>query len=250
MSQKLSEKVALVTGGNSGIGLATAKRFVAEGAYVFITGRRQPELDAAVKEIGKNVTGIQSDVSNLADLDRLYATIEQEQGHLDVLFANAGGGQLIPLGSITEEHFDKTFNTNVKGLLFTVQKALPLMPEGASIVLNASTTSIKGTPAFSVYSATKAAVRSFARNWTLDLKDRQIRVNAVSPGVTPTPAYNLLGLSEEQLKEFVESQANNIPLGRVGTPDEIAKAVVFLASDDSSFVNGIELFVDGGMAQI
>jgi len=251
MSQKLSGKVALVTGGTSGIGLATAKRFVAEGAYVFITGRRQTELDAAVNEIGKNVTGIQSDVSNLADLDRLYATIKQEQGHLDVIFANAGGGELVPLGSITEEHFDKTFNTNVKGLLFTVQKALPLMPEGASIILNASTTSIMGTPAFSVYSATKAAVRSFARNWTLDLKDRQIRVNAVSPGFIPTPAYDLLwGLSEEQLKEFVASQANNIPLGRAGTPDEIAKAVVFLASDDSSFVNGIELFVDGGMAQI
>ncbi len=174
ISQKFSGKVALVTGGSSGIGLATAKRFVAEGAYVFITGRRQPELDAAVNEIGKNVTGIQSDVSNLADLDHLYATIEQEQGHLDVIFANAGGGELIPLGSITEEHFDKTFNTNVKGLLFTVQKALPLMPEGASIILNASTTSILGTPAFSVYSATKAAVRSFARNWILDLKDRQI----------------------------------------------------------------------------
>jgi NAD(P)-dependent dehydrogenase (short-subunit alcohol dehydrogenase family) len=251
ISQKLSEKVALVTGGSSGIGLATAKRFVAEGAYVFITGRRQPELDAAVNEIGKNVTGIQSDVSNLADLDHLYATIEQEQGHLDVIFANAGGGELIPLGSITEEHFDKTFNTNVKGLLFTVQKALPLMPEGASIILNASTTSIMGYPSFSVYSATKAAVRSFARNWTLDLKDRQIRVNVVSPGVIPTPAYSsLFGLSEEQLKEFVKSQANSIPLGRVGTPDEIAKAVVFLASDDSSFVNGIELFVDGGMAQI
>lgn len=250
MSQKLSDKVALVTGGTSGIGLATAKRFVAEGAYVFITGRRQTELDAAVNEIGKNVMGIQSDVSKLADLDRLYATIKQEQGHLDVIFANAGIGEFAPLGSITEEHFDKTFNTNVKGLLFTVQKALPLMPEGASVILNASTTSIKGTPAFSVYSATKAAVRSFARNWILDLKDRQIRVNAVSPGVVPTPGYNLLGLSEEQLKAFVESQASTIPLGRVGKPDEIAKAVVFLASDDSSFVNGIELFVDGGVAQI
>ncbi|MEH2354599.1 glucose 1-dehydrogenase [Nostoc sp.] len=250
MSQKLSDKVALVTGGTSGIGLATAKRFVAEGAYVFITGRRQTELDAAVNEIGKNVMGIQSDVSKLADLGRLYATIKQEQGHLDVIFANAGIGEFAPLGSITEEHFDKTFNTNVKGLLFTVQKALPLMPEGASVILNASTTSIKGTPAFSVYSATKAAVRSFARNWILDLKDRQIRVNAVSPGVVPTPGYNLLGLSEEQLKAFVESQASTIPLGRVGKPDEIAKAVVFLASDDSSFVNGIELFVDGGVAQI
>jgi NAD(P)-dependent dehydrogenase (short-subunit alcohol dehydrogenase family) len=258
MSQKLSEKVALVTGGTSGIGLATAKRFVAEGAYVFITGRRQPELDAAVKEIGKNVTGIQSDVSNLVDLvggaspleNRLYATIEQEQGHLDVLFANAGGGEVIPLGSISEEHFDKTFNTNVKGLLFTVQKALPLMPEGAAIILNASTASIVGTPAFSVYSATKAAVRSFARNWTLDLKEHKIRVNAISPGTVPTPGYDRFGLSDEELQTFTDSQAISIPLGRVGTPDEIAKAVVFLASDDSSFVNGIELFVDGGMAQI
>ncbi|MGH2413270.1 MAG: SDR family NAD(P)-dependent oxidoreductase, partial [Microcystaceae cyanobacterium] len=195
--KKLDGKVALVTGGNSGIGFATAKHFIAEGAYVFITGRRQPELDAAVKEIGKNVKGVQSDVSNLADLDRLFATIEQEQGRLDVLFANAGGGELAPLGSITEEHFDKTFNTNVKGLLFTVQKALPLMPEGASLILNASTASRKGTPAFSVYSATKAAVRSFARNWTLDLKERQIRVNAISPGVVPTPGYDHLGLSDE-----------------------------------------------------
>ena len=246
MSQKLSGKVALITGGTSGIGLATAKRFVAEGAYVFITGRRQLELDAAVDEIGKNVRGIQSDVSNLADLDRLCATIQQEQGRLDVLFANAGIGEFMPLGAITEEHFDKIFNTNVKGLLFTVQKALPLMPAGASIVLNASIAAFKGTPAFSVYGATKAAVRSFARTWILDLKDRQIRVNVVSPGVTPTPAYNLLGLGEE----YQEMAASNTPLGRVGTPDEIAKAVVFLASDDSSFVNGIELCVDGGLGQI
>lgn len=248
--KKLEGKVALITGGTSGIGLATAKQFVAEGAYVFITGRRQTELDTAVNAIGKNIRGVQSDVSNLTDLDRLFATIQQEQGHLDILFANAGVGEIAPLGSITEEHFDKTFNINVKGVLFTVQKALPLLPDGASIILNASIVSIKGTPAFSVYSATKAAVRSFARNWILDLKDRQIRVNAISPGVVPTPGYDLLGLSDEQLQEFITSQANTIPLGRVGTPDEIAKAVVFLASDDSSFVNGIELFVDGGMAQI
>ncbi|MEH2092616.1 glucose 1-dehydrogenase [Nostoc sp.] len=247
---KLEGKIALVTGGNSGIGLATAKQFVAEGAYVYITGRRQVELDTAVEAIGKNVTAVQSDVSNLADLDRLFATIKQEQGHLDIIFANAGGGQIAPLGAITEEHFDKTFNVNVKGLLFTVQKALPLLPEGASIILNASITSIKGTPAFSVYSATKAAVRSFARNWILDLRERKIRVNAISPGVVPTPGYDHLGLNDQQLQEFVDSQASTIPLGRVGTPDEIAKAVVFLASDDSSFVNGIELFVDGGMAQI
>jgi NAD(P)-dependent dehydrogenase (short-subunit alcohol dehydrogenase family) len=247
---KLAGKIALVTGGNSGIGLATAKRFVSEGAYVFITGRRQPELDAAVKLIGSGVTGIRGDVSNLADLDRVYTAIESEKGRLDILFANAGGGSLAPLGQITEEHFDKTFNTNVRGLLFTVQKALPLMPPGSSIILNASITSIKGTPAFSVYSATKAAVRSFARNWTLDLKERKIRVNAISPGVVPTPGYDLLGLTKEQVQAFVDSQVTAIPLGRVGTPDEIAKAVVFLASDDSSFVNGIELFVDGGGAQI
>ena len=249
-SQKLAGKIALVTGGTSGIGLATAKRFVSEGAHVFITGRRQTELDAAVKQIGNNVTGIRSDVSNLGDLDRVFDAIKKQKSRLDVLFANAGGGGLAPLGQITEEHFDKTFNTNVRGLLFTVQKALPLMPPGSSIVLNASTTSVKGTQAFSVYSATKAAVRSFARNWTLDLKDRQIRVNAVSPGVIPTPGYNLIGLTEEQVQGFIAAQVNNIPLGRVGVPDEIAKAVVFLASDDSSFVNGIELFVDGGMAQI
>ncbi|MDF5719686.1 MAG: SDR family oxidoreductase [Rhizonema sp. PD37] len=248
--RKLEGKIALITGGNSGIGLATAKQFVAEGAYVYITGRRQAELDAAVEAIGKNVTAVQSDVSNLADLDRLFAIIKQEQGHLDIIFANAGGGEIAPLGAITEEHFDKTFNINVKGLLFTVQKALPLLPEGASIILNASTASIKGTPAFSVYSATKAAVRSFARNWTLDLRERKIRVNAISPGVVPTPGYDLLGLNDQQLQEFVDTQASVIPLGRVGKPDEIAKAVVFLASADSSFVNGIELFVDGGMAQI
>jgi len=250
MAQKLSNKVALVTGGSSGIGLATAKRFVAEGAYVFITGRRQPELNAAAKELGANATAIRSDAADLPDLDRLFAAIQKQKGRLDVLFANAGGGSLAPLGHITEEHFDKTFNTNVRGLLFTVQKALPLMPPGSSIILNASIASIKGTPAFSVYSATKAAVRSFARTWTLDLKERKIRVNAVSPGVVPTPGYDLIGLTREQVQGFVDTQVAHIPLGRVGTPDEIAKAVVFLASDDSSFVNGIELFVDGGMAQI
>ena len=250
MSQKLSNKVALVTGGSSGIGLATAKRFASEGAYVFITGRRQAELDAAATELGGNATAVRGDVANLADLDRLFETIKQEKGRLDVLFANAGGGGLAPLGQITEELFDRTFNTNVRGLLFTVQKALPLMPPGSSIILNASTTSIKGTPAFSVYSATKAAVRSFARNWTLDLKESKIRVNAISPGVVPTPGYDQMGLTKEQLQGFVDFMVTSIPLGRVGTTDEIAKAVVFLASDDSSFVNGVELFVDGGMAQI
>lgn len=247
---KLSGKIALVTGGTSGIGLATAQRFVAEGAHVFITGRRQSALDAAVQAIGPKATGIRADASSLADLDQLFAQIQNDKGRLDVLFANAGGGLLAPLGDITEEHFDKTFDTNVKGVLFTVQKALPLMHPGSAIVLNASTTSVKGTGAFSVYSATKAAVRNFARSWSIDLKERQIRVNVISPGVVPTPGYDLLGLTEEQKQGFVASQVANIPLGRVGTTDEIAKAVVFLASDDSSFVNGIELFVDGGMTQV
>ncbi len=248
---KLKNKVAVVTGGNSGIGLATAQRFVAEGAQVFITGRRQSELDKAVTLIGGNVTGVQGDVSNLADLDRLFETVRQKAGRIDILFANAGGGEFARLGEITEEHFDKTFNINVKGLLFTVQKALPLLPDGASIILNASIAGIKGVENFSVYSATKAAVRSFARSWTSDLKQRQIRVNAISPGPIETPIFNELAdkvnLQAEQLKAgFVAG----VPLGRIGTPDEIAKAAVFLASDDSSFVAGIELFVDGGMAQV
>src|SRR5205809_3909963 len=236
---KLDGKVAVITGGNSGIGLATAQRFVNEGAYVFITGRRQSELDAAVKQIGKNVT------ASLADLDRLYATLKKEKGHLDIVFANAGTGEFAPLGSITEQHYDKTFDTNVKGLLFTVQKALPLLKDGSAIVLNASIVSIKGAPAFSVYSATKAAVRSFPRGWSVDLKDRKIRVNVVSPGTVPSPGYkNSLGLTDEQLKQFSDGAAGSTPLGRVGELDEVAKAVVFLASDDSSYVNAIELFVD------
>jgi NAD(P)-dependent dehydrogenase (short-subunit alcohol dehydrogenase family) len=248
---KLEGKVAVITGGNSGIGLATAQRFVAEGAYVFITGRRQSELDAAVKQIGKNVTAVQGDVSNLADLDRLYDTVKQEKVHIDILFANAGTGEFGPLGAITEEHFDKTFNANVKGLLFTVQKALPLLKDGSSIILNASIVSITGSPALSVYSASKAAVRSFARTFTSDLKERKIRVNAVSPGVIPSPGYrNSLGLTDEQIKQYADSAVVNIPLGRTGTLDEVAKVVSFLASDESSYVAGIELFVDGGMAQI
>ena len=247
---KLSGKIALVTGGTSGIGLATAQNFVAEGAYVFITGRRQANLDEAVKAIGSNVTGFQGDVSKLSDLDRLFEVIRREKGRLDVIFANAGGGSLAPLGQITEEHFDTIFDTNVKGLVFTIQKALPLLPDGASIVLNASTTSIKGTPAFSIYSASKAAVRNLARSWVLDLKPRKIRVNVISPGVVPTPGYDGLGLTQEQLQGFVDTQVNTIPSGRVGTPEEIAKAVTFLACEDSNFVNGIELFVDGGMTQI
>ena len=249
MASKLSGKIALVTGGSSGIGLATAKRFVAEGAQVVITGRRQKELDAAAKEIGGGTIGIQGDVSNLGDLDRLFETIRKEKGRLDTIFVNAGGGQLAPLGSITEEFYDRTFDINVKGTVFTVQKALPLMPAGSTIVLNASIASIKGQPAFSIYSATKAAVRSLARGWSVDLKDKKIRVNVISPGLVPTEGYNALGNSE-QVAGFVASMIPGIPLGRAGTPDEIAKAVVFLACDDSSFVNGIELFVDGGMAQI
>ena len=247
---KLQDKVALVTGGSSGIGLATARRFAAEGAHVFITGRRQPELDAAAAAIGHGVTAVQADASNLADLDRLFAVVKQDKGRLDIVFANAGGGTFAPLGAITEEHFDRIFDVNVKGLLFTVQKALPLLPDGASIVLNASLVSIKGFPAFSVYSASKAAVRSFARGWAVDLGPRRIRVNVVSPGVVPTPAYVGLGLAGAALERYEEESAKLTPLGRVGTPDEIAKAVTFLASDDSSFVNGVELFVDGGFGQI
>jgi NAD(P)-dependent dehydrogenase (short-subunit alcohol dehydrogenase family) len=248
---KLEGKIAVITGGNSGIGLATAKRFVAEGAQVFITGRRKTELDAAVTEIGGGAIGVQGDVSNLTDLDRLYETVSRKSGRVDVLFANAGLGEFSPLGQITEEHFDKTFGVNVKGTLFTVQKALPLMPDGASIVINGSIASIKGIAAFGVYAATKAALRSFARTWSVDLKDRKIRVNVVSPGTIITPAYkNELGMSAEQIEEFKAQAAAAAPLGRTGTPDEIAKTVVFLASDDSSFITGIELFVDGGIAQI
>jgi NAD(P)-dependent dehydrogenase (short-subunit alcohol dehydrogenase family) len=247
---KLDGRIALITGGNSGIGLATAKRCVSEGAYVFITGRRDSELAAAVKEIGGNVTGVQGDVSNLGDLDRLFAQVKREKGKLDIVFTNAGVATYAPFGKITEEHFDSIFNINVKGLLFTVQKALPLMSDGASIILNASIVASKGLPANSVYSATKAAVRSFARTWTPDLKDRSIRVNAVSPGPIETSGLKDLmastGAGEQRLKMF----SNSVPLGRLGTPYEIAKAVVFLASDDSSYVTGTELFVDGGMAQV
>jgi len=250
MSKNLEGKVAVITGGNSGIGLATARRFVAEGAHVFITGRRQAELDEAVRQVGKHVTGVQGDVSNLADLDRLFATVKQQQGRLDVLFANAGVPALTPLGSITEEHFDKVFNINVKGLLFTVQKALPLFADGGSIILNGSIAASKGTEASSVYSATKAAVRSFARCWTTDLRHRKIRVNTISPGPIETPIFHKAGLTREQVDEAKESLVAAVPLGRIGTPDEVANAAVFLASDDSSYVTGIELFVDGGMAQV
>jgi NAD(P)-dependent dehydrogenase (short-subunit alcohol dehydrogenase family) len=247
---KLEGKIALITGGNSGIGLATAKRFVNEGAYVFITGRRDAALAGAVREIGKNVTGVQGDVSNLDDLDRLFAQIKWEKGKLDIVFANAGIAKFARLGTITEEHYNSIFDINAKGLLFTVQKALPLMPDGASIILNASVAASTGLGANSVYSATKAAVRSFARVWTTDLKDRRIRVNAVSPG-----AINTSGLRDPLASAEAAGQRKIIvsdmtPLGRFGTPDEIGKAVVFLASDDSSYITGTELFVDGGFAQV
>ena len=250
MTDRFNNKVVVVTGGTSGIGLATAKAFAAEGASVFVTGRRQDALDAAVKQIGGRVTGVRGDMANLADIDRLYDAVQQKHGQIDVVFANAGGGEMVALGGITEEHYQKTFDTNVKGVLFTVQKALPLLKDGASIILTSSTTSISGTAAFSVYSATKAAVRNFARNWILDLKDRHIRVNAISPGVTDTAGLNHLFGGGEQAAGTKDYLASLIPAGRVGQPEEIAKAVLFLASDDASFVNGAELFVDGGQAQI
>ena len=247
---KLEGKVAVITGGNSGIGLATAQQFVSDGAYVFITGRRQSELDSAATQIGKNnVTAVQGDVSNLADLDRLYATVKEQKGQINVLFANAGIIGAAQLGEISEEHFDKTFGINVKGLLFTVQKALPLFQDGGSIILNASVAASKGFEATSVYSATKAAIRSFARTWTADLKQRKIRVNTISPGRIDTPIFNGV-LSEEQTKQFNATVVANVPLARMGNPDEIAKAASFLASDDSSYITGTELSVDGGLAQI
>ena len=247
---KLAGKIALVSGASSGIGLATAKEFVKEGAYVFITGRRDSELAAAAREIGRNVTGVRGDVSNLRDLDRLFAQIKQEKGKLDIVFANAGTAKYAPFGTITEELYDSIFNINVKGLLFTVQKALPLLPDGASIILNASIVASKGLSANSVYSATKAAVRSFARTWTTDLKDRRIRVNAVSPGSIDTPGLSELLASSETGQQRLKMLSTSVPLGRLGKPDEIAKAVVFLASDDSSYITGTELFVDGGFAQV
>ncbi len=241
---KLKDKVAVITGATSGMALATAKLFVEEGAYVFITGRRQKQLDDAVKAIGRYVTGVQGDASNLADLDRLYATVKKEKGRIDVLFASAGTGEFAPIGEVTEEHFDKVFSVNVRGTLFTVQKALPLFSDGGSIIMNGSIASVKGFPAFGVYNASKAAVRSFARTWTVDLKARKIRVNVLSPGTIDTAI--LEGMPKEKLDEFVAM----IPRGSMGRPEEIATAALFLASSDSSFVSGIELFVDGGTAQI
>ena len=247
---KFEGKVALITGGNSGIGLATAKQFVNEGAYVFITGRREAELAAAKKQIGKNVTAIQGDVSNLDDLDRLFAQIKKEKGKIDIVFANAGVAKYAPVGTITEDFFDSIFDINVKGVLFTVQKSLSLLRDGGSIILNASIVATKGLSSNSVYSATKAAVRSFARTWTTDLKDRRIRVNAISPGPIDTPGLSELLASSETGEQRKKMISTTVPLGRFGRPEEIAKAVVFLASDDASYITGIELFVDGGFAQV
>jgi len=248
---KLQGKIALVTGGNSGIGLATAKRFLADGAeHVYITGRRQDALDAAVKEIGKGVTAVQGDVSKLADLDKVVGVIKQKHGRLDVVFANAGGGEFLKLADATEAHFDKYFNINVKGVLFTLQKALPLLTDGASVIFNGSVAGSKGMEMFGVYNATKAAVRSLARTWAMELKGRKIRVNVVSPGPIVTPAIEGLAGSKEAADAMFEEMAKGVPLGRAGQPDEIATAVSFLASSEASYVNGVELFVDGGMIQV
>lgn len=247
MSGKLDGKVALITGGGTGIGLATAKDFAQEGAEVYITGRRKPELDAAAASIGPNVTAIQGDVTKPEDLDRIYGQIGQEKGHVDIVFANAGIGGLVPLGSITEDHFDRIFDTNVKGLVFTAQKALPLMPDGGTIIMTGSEVSMKGFPSQSVYSATKAAVRSFARTWTTDLKDRGIRVNVVSPGPIDT---ELLTDAVGSQPEVMEEVVSTVSMGRVGRPEELAKTVTFLASDDASFITGDEVFVDGGGGQV
>ncbi|WP_312776855.1 glucose 1-dehydrogenase [Pseudescherichia sp.] len=249
MNKQLDGKIALVTGGTSGIGLATAQVLAAQGAQVFITGRRQAELDAAVESIGAAATGIRADASKLADLDAVYAQIAKQVGRLDILFANAGGGDMQPLGAISEEHFDRIFGTNVRGVVFTVQKALPLLVDGASVILTGSTTSVKGTASFSVYSASKAAVRNFARSWALDLKDRGIRVNVVSPGPVRTPGLGEL-VPDEHRQGLFDALAAQVPLGRLGEPEEIGKVVAFLGSDAASFINGVELFVDGGMAQI
>jgi NAD(P)-dependent dehydrogenase (short-subunit alcohol dehydrogenase family) len=247
----LEEKVAVITGGSSGIGLATAKRFVNEGAHVVITGRREKELKAAAASIGGNVTTVVGDVSRLEDLDRLYTAVKEQHGHFDILFANAGAGTIAPLAAATEAHFDQTFDVNVKGMFFTVQKALPLIKDGGSIILTSSVSNVLGLPGFSAYAASKAAVRSFARAWTLELKDRGIRVNSVSPGPINTPALaTTTGLTPEQAEQAAAEFALQIPMGRRGEPDEIAAAVTFLTSDESAFITGVDLAVDGGMAQV
>ena len=247
---RLDNKVAVITGANSGIGLASARHFAREGARVFMTGRRQRELDAAVADVGHGARGVQGDVASLADLDRLYDVVRAEAGRIDVLFANAGGGEFAALSEMTEEHYERIFATNVKGTLFTVQKALPLLVDGASVLLTGSTAASTGSPGFSVYGASKAAIRSFARSWILDLAPRRIRVNVLVPGATSTPGLHGLSSGEEAKQSFVAMMEAQIPLGRMGTPDETAAAALFLASDESSFVNGSELFADGGQAQV
>jgi NAD(P)-dependent dehydrogenase (short-subunit alcohol dehydrogenase family) len=249
--KKLEGKVAVITGGSSGIGLATAKRFVEEGAHVVITGRREKELKEAAASIKKNVMTVAGDVSRLEDLDRLYAVVKEKHGHIDILFANAGVGTIAPLAVATEAHFDQTFDVNVKGLFFTVQKALPLFKDGGSIILNSSVSNVLGLPGFSAYAASKAAVRNFSRAWTLELKDRKIRANTISPGPTETPALETTtGLTPEQAEQAAGQFASQIPMGRRGKPEEIAATVTFLASDESSFITGVDLAVDGGMAQV
>src|SRR6202161_2168819 len=251
MTQKLAGKIAVITGGSSGIGLATAKRFVEEGAYVVITGRREKELKEASALIKRNITTVTGDVSRLEDLDRIYAVVKEKHGHIDILFANAGAGTIAPLAVATEAHFDQTFDVNVKGTFFTVQKALPLFKDGGSIILTSSVTNVLGSPGFSAYAASKAAVRNFARAWTMELKDRKIRVNAMSPGPTETGALEkTTGLTAAQAKQAAAQYASQIPMGRRGKPEEIAAAVTFLASDESSFITGIDLPVDGGLAQV
>ncbi|HSI47931.1 MAG TPA: SDR family oxidoreductase [Ideonella sp.] len=254
MGTRLSGKVAVITGASTGIGLAAAKAFASEGAFVYMTGRRQAELDAAVAAVGPNAIGVRGDASKLDDLDRLYDKVATDHGRIDVLYANAGGGSMLPLGAITEAHFDETFNRNVKGVVFTVQKALPLLDKavnGASVILAGSTTGIVGTASFSVYSATKAAVRNLARSWVLDLKGKAIRVNTLSPGPIHTPGLvDLAGPEPAQQQGLLDYMTTQIPIGRMGQPQDVAQAAVFLASEDSSFVTGAELFVDGGLAQV
>jgi NAD(P)-dependent dehydrogenase (short-subunit alcohol dehydrogenase family) len=247
---KLNGRVAVITGGNSGIGFATAKRFVEEGAHVVITGRREKELKEAAALIGRNVTTVTGDITRLEDLDRLYAVVKEKHGHIDALFANAGWGEVAPIAAATEAHFDKTFDLNAKGTFFTVQKAIPLFKDGGSIILNTSVSNVMGLPMFAVYAASKAAVRSFVRGWAAELKDRNIRVNAVSPGPIETPALEKAGLTPEQAEQAAAGFVTKVPLGRRGKPEEIAAAVVFLASSESSYITGVELAVDGGMAQV